>query len=763
MLNYAFENISAGDFAEMCSGLLHSLKGCHFERFKEGKDGGVDLRNIDSGNRSTVFQCKRYGQFKALYQTLKRDEVAKVKKLRPAYYGILTSCPLSPFDKEKIFMLFKPYMANSGWVYGRDDLNDMLSRPENSSIAMQTVGLWWQSFDALKRSLYNAVSGRSMFILKDFESRNRHTHWTEDIARAYSKLLEDRILIICGDPGVGKTTAAQMMSLKLFAEGWDFVHVRDGVRDAEDMWQEGRKQLFYYDDFLGCNYREALTDSQASGICQFIRRVRDSEHKLLVLSSRTNILYGKVSASVPLKIDRIAKSPYVYSFGRLSEKEKAIVLYKRIVASDVPDCVKTSVSQDDFYYEVIKHENFNPRLISFVFQRQNFIDLNRRDEIVARIRKMLSNPFDVWETVFEDQLSDADVAFVLAVYLTGGLSEAMAREVVCKSGGSEREFLKTSEILSSCMLARRLKDNGDVDYVVYNHSIGDYLIGKFSLFLSRSLKVVLSMHNLKALKRFFELLKLSRSEISYGTLKYECLHGLSGLEHRSGSSVIFCLAYISELLDVLVDAAYHDVLPLLREHLSEWPEGAGPYVSQIVNVLDEIDERHWISTTRFDLNSYTISRLIKETEDFHLCARLVQIARKEKLVLEYDLLEELLTMRTGEYAACNIVADIDDPDFEIESYNSWSIPSEECERLADELRDRIVAALSCYDISDSLVDVDRIVHEISLDFREYFRPNPKLLAEYVEYDRETCFWHEQERRAAEEEKAEIDAMYHSLI
>ena len=127
-----------------------------------------------------------------------------------------------------------------------------------------------------------------------------------------------------------------------------------------------------------------------------------------------------------------------------------------------------------------------------------------------------------------------------------------------------------------------------------------YLIGKFSLFLSRSLKVVLSMHNLKALKRFFELLKLSRSEISYGTLKYECLHGLSGLEHRSGSSVIFCLAYISELLDVLGDAAYHDVLPLLREHLSEWPEGAGPYVSQIVNVLDETDERHWISNTRFD-------------------------------------------------------------------------------------------------------------------------------------------------------------------
>jgi DNA polymerase III delta prime subunit len=763
MINYAFENISPKDFEEMCSGLLYSLKGCHFERFKEGKDGGVDLRHIDEMNRSTVFQCKRYGQFKSLYRTLKREEVDKVKELRPNNYGVITSCPLSPPDKEKIFNLFKPYMANSGWVYGRDDLNDMLSLPENSRIAMQTVGLWWQSFDTLKRSLYNAVSGRSLFSLKDFESRNRHTYWTEDIARAYSKMFENRVLILCGDPGVGKTTAAQMMALKLFADGWEFVHVRDGVRDAEDVWQDDCKQFFYYDDFLGCNYREALTDSQASGICQFISRVHGSEDKLLVLTSRTNILHGKASISVPLKKDRIAQSPYCYFLENLSAREKAIILYNRIVDSDVPDFVKTCVKQDDFYHEVIRHENFSPRLVFSVFQSQNFCDVQKKGEIVARIRKLLASPFDVWETVFEDQLLDADIAFVLAVFLTGGISESTAKHVYCKSGGGEREFMKSSEMLSSCVLARRLSDNWNVDYVIYNHSIGDYLIGRFPRFVSRSLGIVLTMYNLKALKRFFELVKLSRDEIPCGEIKGECICGLKSLDSVHDSLPTFCLAYVSELLDLFGEAVYNDVLPLLCERLSSWPDGAGLYVARIVNALDEFDEERWISTTKFDLNSYTISRLIEETEDFHLCARLVQIARRAGRTLEYDMIEEPFTMRVGEYACCNLLSNIDDPEFEIESYNSWSIPPEESERLANELRDRIKVELSYYDIPDNLVDVNRIVYEISLDFEEYFQPDPKKLAEYVEYDRETCFWSEQKRLSAEEEKSEIDGLFNSLI
>ena len=116
------------------------------------------------------------------------------------------------------------------------------------------------------------------------------------------------------------------------------------------------------------------------------------------------------------------------------------------------------------------------------------------------------------------------------------------------------------------------------------------MIGRFPRFVSRSLGIVLTMYNLKALKRFFELVKLSRDEIPCGEIKGECICGLKSLDSVHDSLPTFCLAYVSELLDLFGEAVYNDVLPLLCERLSSWPDGAGLYVARIVNALDEFDE-----------------------------------------------------------------------------------------------------------------------------------------------------------------------------
>ena len=147
MINFDYSNISPIEFEELCAAILYKLKGIRFERFKIGKDGGIDMRHQSDDGKSFIVQCKRYGDFSNLYGILSRTEVAKVKELKPTRYGIMTSCELSPPNKAKIKQLFAPYVKNESDIFGRTELNDLLGQKEYQPIVDRTMGLWWQSFD----------------------------------------------------------------------------------------------------------------------------------------------------------------------------------------------------------------------------------------------------------------------------------------------------------------------------------------------------------------------------------------------------------------------------------------------------------------------------------------------------------------------------------------------------------------------------------------------------------------------------------------
>jgi hypothetical protein len=36
------------------------------------------------------------------------------------------------------------------------------------------------------------------------------------------------------------------------------IEIQDPLNEAESIWEKDKKQLFYYDDFLGSNYLELL-------------------------------------------------------------------------------------------------------------------------------------------------------------------------------------------------------------------------------------------------------------------------------------------------------------------------------------------------------------------------------------------------------------------------------------------------------------------------------------------------------------------------
>lgn len=97
MVDYDFSTLNDKEFENLSIDLISKDKNKRFERFKVGKDGGIDGRFYNGDGSEEVVQCKHYIKtgFKGLISSLKNksdkgiNEIDKVKKLNPSKYILL--------------------------------------------------------------------------------------------------------------------------------------------------------------------------------------------------------------------------------------------------------------------------------------------------------------------------------------------------------------------------------------------------------------------------------------------------------------------------------------------------------------------------------------------------------------------------------------------------------------------------------------------------------------------------------------------------
>jgi len=114
MTNYDFLTLDDKEFEQLALRLLGAQEGVMYERFKPGRDGGIDGRYFTS-NGETIVQCKHWARsgLPALVHALRKDELPKVRNQKPKRYILVTSLPLSPTNKEQIRAIFDPYIQGS--------------------------------------------------------------------------------------------------------------------------------------------------------------------------------------------------------------------------------------------------------------------------------------------------------------------------------------------------------------------------------------------------------------------------------------------------------------------------------------------------------------------------------------------------------------------------------------------------------------------------------------------------------------------------
>lgn len=120
-------SLSPSDFETLAADILSALHSVHFERYGEGRDGGVDGKCVTSDGGIWIVQAKRYRDVKALLRQMEHEQKKMLQLPQaPARYFLVTACSLSPANKAAIQQVMGPFILSTGDIYGAEDLDALL-------------------------------------------------------------------------------------------------------------------------------------------------------------------------------------------------------------------------------------------------------------------------------------------------------------------------------------------------------------------------------------------------------------------------------------------------------------------------------------------------------------------------------------------------------------------------------------------------------------------------------------------------------------
>ena len=489
MVDYDFSTLNDKEFEALCIDLLSAKLNKQFTRFKAGRDGGIDGRYFSSNGSIEIIQCKHYlkSGFDTLLHTLKNIEQPKVNKLSPQKYYVVTSVPLNPANKTKIRALFTSYMPNDDYVIGQEQLNILLGR--HPDIEKRYFKLWLSSVNVLNTILNNAIVGRSDYFINKIKAKSGLYVFSDIVSKAAKIIKEKSTVIIEGEPGIGKSTLAEMLILMGIKSGYKIYKIENAINEAEKIFSisDEEKQLFYFDDFLGSNYLTAIENHKDSHIVNFIERISKSKNKKFILTSRTNIIQRAKSLSDIFNNAKTNQNEYIMSVTQLSEMNKAKILYNHIWYSKLPEDYIDQLYEDRRYLKIIQHKNFNPRIIEFItdISRLSGISAN---QYWANIEEKLNNPAEIWANTFDNQSNDYIRALVILIVFSNGkitereliTSYNKISERITKTETQNTDFSSSMKIAVNYFINRSIESSTkETSYSLFNPSITDFILKRY--------------------------------------------------------------------------------------------------------------------------------------------------------------------------------------------------------------------------------------------------------------------------------------------
>lgn len=428
MPNYDFKSLSPHDFEQLSRDLIQERDGVILESFKTGRDQGIDFRCARAPG-SIVVQCKHYvgTGLSGLLADLKK-EAAKAVALNPQRYMLVTSVGLTPQNKSSIQQLFGSMLSTFD-ILGPDDLNNLLGI--HPTVEQRHYKLWLTSRAALDKALFNASITQSEFDVARVHRDIQRYVRNDAYPRALEMLDTDHVTIISGAPGVGKTSLAKMLLYAHLERGYETISILTDFQTGRERFQAGKKQIFYFDDFIGATFlgerASTLTRNEDRAILDFIELIQSSPTARLVMTTREHILQQAIATSEKLNHSDLISNRCVLEISDYSRNQRAEILYNHIYFSELPSEYRAALLANRFYKTIVLHSKFNPRLIEWLSNYRR-VKLTPPDQYQEFVRNLLANPAEIWRHAYEHQISDSARSLLLALFTLNGRCEARALE-----------------------------------------------------------------------------------------------------------------------------------------------------------------------------------------------------------------------------------------------------------------------------------------------------------------------------------------------
>jgi len=288
---YNFNNLSDFEFEILCKDIMEKKLGVNLHIFGKGRDGGIDLAD-DCINKNIVIQVKHYinSTFSNLKTSL-QNEIKKVELMKPKQYYICCAKSLSPDNTIEIYNMFSKYMDSDKNVISLNDINEFLENQQNINIVRKNYKLWLQATNILSEIYNQSVFIDCEALLYNIEEESKAFVETDCYRLCQKILLEDRIILLIGAPGVGKTVTTKMLALYFASIDYRVRYTTNGnIRDLKNAISSDKelKEVILLDDCFGQHYFN-MKETQGNELLSLIKYISMNPNKILILNSRVTI------------------------------------------------------------------------------------------------------------------------------------------------------------------------------------------------------------------------------------------------------------------------------------------------------------------------------------------------------------------------------------------------------------------------------------------------------------------------------------------
>lgn len=417
---FNFSNLNDVEFEYLCKDVMSKMLNVKLQRFGIGRDGGIDLTD-DAYKKDIIIQVKHYikTDVYGLINSLKK-EVEKVKSNNPKQYYICCSKELTPQNKQDIYAMFSGYMASTDNIISIVEISDFLEQAENTDILHKHFKLWIESTNILTDIFTKDICIDSDILLSDINDSVGLFVKTSAYDDAISCLQKNNVLIIIGNPGVGKTMTSKMLVLSYASSGYRIRYTTDGTDLAalkKSLSQSPDvKEVILLDDCFGQAYF-SMKETQENELLALIKYVKLNQNKLLIMNSRVTI-YQEASernSNLIKSFNRKEYKAFILDMNNISVIEKAKIFYNHLFFYEVPKEYRENIKKNKSYLKIVNHTNYNPRIMEFVVMAKQIdsIDPTKYSDFII---ECLENPEQIWKNEYERRLANTDRILMTTLY-----------------------------------------------------------------------------------------------------------------------------------------------------------------------------------------------------------------------------------------------------------------------------------------------------------------------------------------------------------